>query len=405
MIFKYFLSFLLLFLYLTQVRSVFFTFPIFYFLSIMGLFVLLLQIVKNRVDRNLFFIILINLSMIVLQMFSFIINEGGDFKFLREVILYNFLSMLFCLFFYNLSVNSKFDFNYIYLISSAVLLQLILSLFAFFNSSFFDLLFSVFPQNLGSGDLDEFNVLRMVTLGTPFFGSAVLSSIVLLLLSQHINNTKKTNPYLLSIFIIISILSILSARTAIVGVFLSLILILSNLKNNYKYILISLPIFIILYYFINNFSSDSRANDIINFGFEFIYNYKDSQASESVDGVSKMFSVLPDDLKTWLIGDGYFKASNDLAYYKNIDIGFLRVIFNFGLIGLFVFIYLNYFIIKKIDKAYLSKKAKFLVLICFGLLMIKGLANIFPYLMLIYTLGLIKKDRSRRYDLNRNSLL
>ena len=141
MIFKYFLSFLLLFLYLTQVRSVFFTFPIFYFLSIMGLFVLLLQIVKNRVDRNLFFIILINLSMIVLQMFSFIINEGGDFKFLREVVLYNFLSMLFCLFFYNLSVNSKFDFNYIYLISSAVLLQLILSLFAYLNPSFFDLLF------------------------------------------------------------------------------------------------------------------------------------------------------------------------------------------------------------------------------------------------------------------------
>ena len=57
--------------------------------------------------------------------------------------------------------------------------------------------------------------------------------------------------------------------------------------------------------------------------------------------------VFPDNLKTWLIGDGYFSNPGEIdpyfigeivgGYYKGTDIGYLRFIFYFGLIGLLAF--------------------------------------------------------------------
>ena len=58
--------------------------------------------------------------------------------------------------------------------------------------------------------------------------------------------------------------------------------------------------------------------------------------------------ICPESLKTWIIGDGYFEgAANDMNYigdarmtsfYMWTDIGYLRLIFYFGLLGLTSFI-------------------------------------------------------------------
>ena len=58
--------------------------------------------------------------------------------------------------------------------------------------------------------------------------------------------------------------------------------------------------------------------------------------------------VFPDNIKTWIIGDGYFANPGDTdpyyvgplggAFYKSTDVGYLRFIFYFGVIGLFAFI-------------------------------------------------------------------
>jgi len=405
MILKYLLVFLLIFLYLTQVRLAFSTSPIFYFFSVLGLGVLLLDIINNKVNKDVFTIIIINLIMVLMQVISFALNGQGDFYFIREVVLYNFISILFCLLFYKINVNNKIQYDYIKIIALAVLLQLLLSFYAFINPSFFDLLFTIFPQNLGFGILDDFAKIRMVTLGTPFFGSAILSSVVILIVAQKISDNPKTDFNIFLSFIIISVLSILSARTAIIGVVFSLFLIFSNRKNNYKYFVTSIFLFIAIYILSKGVSLSNKLTDFIDFGFEFIYNYKDSQASESVDGVAEMLSIFPNNIKTWLIGDGYYKVSNGVEYYKGIDVGFLRAIFNFGIVGLSIFIFLNIFVIYKISKEYMSTKTKILIFICFMLLMIKGLANIFPYLMLVYTLSLLNRRRIKSDDINRHTIL
>lgn len=63
----------------------------------------------------------------------------------------------------------------------------------------------------------------------------------------------------------------------------------------------------------------------------------------------KNMVIWPDNLKTWIIGDGYFDSPqkydpyyigyNPTEYYKGTDIGYLRFIFYFGLVGLASFIW------------------------------------------------------------------
>ena len=54
--------------------------------------------------------------------------------------------------------------------------------------------------------------------------------------------------------------------------------------------------------------------------------------------------VFPDNLKTWLIGDGYFSNPYNIdpyftgrfvgGYYMSTDVGYLRFIFYSGLVGI-----------------------------------------------------------------------
>lgn len=395
MILKNFFIFISIFLYLTQVRTPFFTFPIFYILSFLGLIIIIIKLINNNVNKDIFYIIVINLFMVLFYFISYVANQQGDFLFLREIILYNFFSIMFCVFLYQFSMKIAYKVDYIKTISHVLLLQLSISFLAFINSGFYNFIFSVFPQNSGQVDIDAFNEIRMVTLGTPFFGSAVLSSIFLIVIAQNISNEKGLKPIAFLIYISICILSILSARTAIIGVTLSFLLLLYKFKGNYKYFLSLAVLFAITFMYIDNIQLSSRISDITDFGFEFLYNYNNSEASKSIDELREMLLVLPNNFKTWIIGDAYFKSGNGFDYYKFVDIGFLRVIFNFGLIGLFLFIFLNIFLLVKINKEYLSNISKIIILICFLILMVKGLANIFPYLMLIFTIGIITKKNTK----------
>ena len=58
--------------------------------------------------------------------------------------------------------------------------------------------------------------------------------------------------------------------------------------------------------------------------------------------------VFPETFKTWLIGDGFFGATTSDPYYigkewksfyMDTDVGYLRFIFYFGILGLFTFLF------------------------------------------------------------------
>jgi hypothetical protein len=59
--------------------------------------------------------------------------------------------------------------------------------------------------------------------------------------------------------------------------------------------------------------------------------------------------VFPDNVKTWIIGDGYFHGPSEtdpyyvgptmVDFYMGTDVGYLRFIFYFGIIGLIAFMF------------------------------------------------------------------
>lgn len=103
---------------------------------------------------------------------------------------------------------------------------------------------------------------------------------------------------------------------------------------------------IAVYYFYHN-NTSFREN--FRFAFEGFFSWWEhgEWQTRSTDAWQKMI-IWPDNMKTWFIGDGYFDGptGNDPyyvgpvngGYYKWTDIGYLRFIYYFGMLGLLLFI-------------------------------------------------------------------
>ena len=157
-------------------------------------------------------------------------------------------------------------------------------------------------------------------------------------------------------FLIISIFGSMIARTTSIGVILSIVLwilyyvFINNRKpdagapNIFKLLSIFLIIILPIISFFYNINPAFREN--LRFGFEGFFSLAE-QGEWNVRSNKMLFSMVtwPEDLKTWIIGDGYFsQPQNDYYYvgpiydyYMGTDVGYSRLIFYFGLLGLIAF--------------------------------------------------------------------
>jgi len=194
--------------------------------------------------------------------------------------------------------------------------------------------------------------------------SAVVVMIGYILSKAEELSHKQVVTYLIS-FLIIAIIGNMMSRTTTVGVGLALVYWiystnLLSLKQNIKnqklwfwlggILCVIIPVFIYLYFANDTFYKNIR------FGFEGFFSLWETGEwqTSSNDILLEHMVVFPDNWVTWLIGDGY--AANPMdktlsffdpyytgpiyhGYYKGTDIGYLRYIFYFGLIGTFVFVF------------------------------------------------------------------
>ena len=140
------------------------------------------------------------------------------------------------------------------------------------------------------------------------------------------------------------------ARTTTIGLLVSAIyfFVICIRDKNYDmlyYAIFNAAIFITIMVIIYNFDASFRHN--IRFGFEGFFSLieKGHWETHSNDILKNMY-VLPDNAKTWLIGDGYFDNPTADPYYigyrwkgfyHGTDVGYLRFIFYFGIFGLLAF--------------------------------------------------------------------
>lgn len=160
------------------------------------------------------------------------------------------------------------------------------------------------------------------------------------------------------VYIIIAVVGNMIARTTTVGVIIGLLYLLyvfkpwklSVMKSSigiWRNVLLVSIILIPLGNYL--YSTNEQFYKLFRFAFEGIFNYIEYGDLEtaSTNKLRNMY-VFPDNLKTWIIGDGYFSnphysdpnyvgKTTKFGYYMGTDVGYLRFIFYFGMIGILSF--------------------------------------------------------------------
>lgn len=365
-------------------------FPIYLILPylLFGVVFFIFEVIKNGLVKKYFYYFFWVLVSLIWASFSYIYNVDSDFFYVKENLV---LSLIF--FFSAFSIKKIYkifgvDFNFkniVFFSSLALGFQLIFSLIANFVPSIFNVAIQVVNiDGLSSDALQNFSEARLVGIGASFFAAGILNSFFLILLAYSINFNcdKRKYFFLLSIYLIISIVGILFSRTTIIGILLSSLFFL-NYKSLFKISLILVPSLILLLIYGKSLVA---SNSQIAFGLDFLINFEDSQASSSFGGLKEMYEILPDNLNTWFLGDAKYKVVSRggefLAYYKDTDIGYFRVIFYNGLIGLFLFFLMNFYLLRK--SFYFNRSLLALLLICFLALNLKGVANVYFFCFLFF---------------------
>lgn len=205
---------------------------------------------------------------------------------------------------------------------------------------------------------------RLYGIGCALDVAGLKFCVVLILLSYfavnpsgRINVYIETSLYVVS-FLVIAILGAMISRTTSIGVLMAvaywIFVFISGSRHTYfvgqtKYLWtvmgITLALFlpIIVYYYQVN----DNFHENIRFGFEGFFSLIE-KGEWDVGSNNRLMGmwVWPDNLKTWLIGDGYFNSPNSNPYYigpyfkdfyMGTDIGYCRFVFYFGVIGLVAF--------------------------------------------------------------------
>lgn len=205
-------------------------------------------------------------------------------------------------------------------------------------------------------------VNRLYGIGAFLDTAGARFSLVLILLANlmlNIHNTiyKRFLWLYVIAYIIIVVIGNMMARTTTVGLIMSLFYMIwaseaykFKIKSNVRILfmwIISI-ILLALPYIIYKYNTDINFHNDIRFAFEgFFALFETGEWEVGSNTQLGNMVVFPDNLKTWIIGDGYFNnpVNVDLyytgvvtgGYYMNTDVGYLRFIFYMGLTGLIAF--------------------------------------------------------------------
>jgi len=281
-----------------------------------------------------------------------------------------------------------------------------------FNDTFkniVDMLVSQNQDSLTKGDRLYGIGASLDTAGTRFSISLIM--IVYLLCGTDEKLSNKEAAILVLIFILVAIVGNMIARTTLVGCVVSFILFLYYKRGSLliynKYILIMFVLCIALgsIVMIYLYNHNDEVYQIIRFGFEPFFNYVEGgEFATSSNQMLKDMYVFPDNFKTWIIGDGYFMNPNThdpyyvgqsslKGFYMGTDVGYLRLIFYFGLLGLIAFMFFLTYVTKSCCKASPNDSVLFISILILGFLIwLKVSTDLFFVMALFFCTAHIKKS-------------
>ena len=255
--------------------------------------------------------------------------------------------------------------------------------------------------------------------------AAIRFSAVLLMIAYWVvKKRRELTPWqsflYISSFLLIAVVGNMIGRTVTVGVLLALAYWIFNvLRGSFSalvtrqlggVLLLSVPLLFIGY------QTNTNLRKHLRFGFEGFFSlYEKGYWETNSNNILKNMVVFPDNAKTWMIGDGYaanpgdkkspyfdpyYTGKNFHGYYMQTDIGYLRYIYYFGLIGLVTF--MCYFIVAGgICMSNLNRhKHLFLLLLLFNFTVwLKVSTDIFVVFALFLCISKEEEDEAEQKEL------
>lgn len=216
-------------------------------------------------------------------------------------------------------------------------------------------------------------------------------------------------------FIWISVVGNMIARTTMVGTSIGLVLLIigmlsgrGNLREHASFngwLLMLLLLVIAVSVFLYN--TNDSAHKLFRFAFEGFFNLAEKgEWKVSSNEKLKTMIIFPEHLHTWIIGDGYFENSrNDVNYlgnstkmgfYMGTDIGYLRFIFYFGIIGLIPMVGMILYSAKVCIQSFPAEKWLFLSALLAGLVIwLKVSTDVFMFFSLFLSTAALTTPVSR----------
>lgn len=193
--------------------------------------------------------------------------------------------------------------------------------------------------------------------GLRFMAVLAITAYVMAGLSEQ--ESKKYLKWYIVSFLIISLLGNMISRTSIFGVVIGLLYLAwaaisgrvgvkSNLVKAWKYLSLSIAALVLCGVFLYQTNMSFRNNMQYGFeGFFSLYEKGEWEVSSNRGLVWMLKNIRPEETRTWIIGDGYcgdpnqdpYYTGSQLpgGYYMGTDVGYMRFIFYFGILGTLVF--------------------------------------------------------------------
>ncbi len=350
-------------------------------LGILGIPFLLREVNLRRLStpKNILLVFLLIMLWSILVLFF---NGTSDFFFVTYPISV-IIILSACCFWIHLAKIIDNDLNP-YKVSKYLLLtvdiQMIIVVLFFISPAFKVTMLSLLTEELHplseqGGEL----YFRVSGFGSGYYASGIVHCFVLQVCMFCICKENRSRLFCILSFFLISIVGTIMARTTLIGIFVSLLYYLFFSSKSFIYVLrkvattLGIVCMVVLLWNSLHVSVSEEVDQQIRFGFEMFYNYFESGDLETVstNDLKDSYSIYPSSLKTWLLGDGLFYNERGENYMVT-DNGYMRMVFYFGIIGMFLLFAYNYFLYKNTAKALRDKSLPLLFLILYFIINMKG---------------------------------
>lgn len=331
---------------------------LFFFIYMIKDGLLLNRKVKCRYIKTLFYPVLMSLFTVLSSVVN-TITENTFIIFPFQVIYLLLLS--YCIYYITKRFCKVISFYVItrYFLMTLVV-QSVIAIVMFVNQPICLFLFDLQGIDLTSRVIKMYFGVRLIGLGCFYFGAGAIYGLGLIAIMPFMLKAKNKQQLikLILLYVYIFIVGIFFARTAMIGcvfsiVYLIFCILIPKMCNKvflvFRQFIIYLTVFGIALVFIYTSSPKLQEDygDIIDFGFEAFINLVENGelSTASSDGLTEYhLSIWPQNQKTYYIGDMRWTKGD--SYYNDSDVGYVRLLFYFGVPGVILFLLYQYSIVR-----------------------------------------------------------